>query len=259
MSLTTSLTRLLGAFDSLSSTALHPFLMRKALQVSVPLLYSPLWEVRAVVFSPAKLRWPGDSASWSQVNTRFPPSSYSADEHLTLRILPEFLLKSYITVPGHNISQWKEQLTIARDAFSTTNATQKSLPSPQIPLTVPIGAGFLGWSMDAQSASAQQSQDNIPSNPFLQAALDSHLRAIWLSFGKDLKKWIDVVRAHDKATAEKHGKGDKTLIFVQVNHVEEAVVAVRDWGVDVVSLQGTTQSFLVSLISSTHGDEPVST
>lgn len=169
-------------------------------------------------------------------------SSNSSDGRPT-RDLPLYTsLTQTIPVPGHNVAQWKEQLTIARNAFSTANATHKSISSPQIPQILPVGAGFLGWSMDAQLASAsqsQQSQGTNPSNPFLQAALDSRVRAIWLSFGSDLKKWIDVVRAHDEAAAEKHGQeGNRTLIFVQVNSVEEAVVAVKEWGVDVVSLQG---------------------
>lgn len=169
-------------------------------------------------------------------------SSNSSDGRRT-RDLPLYTsLTQTIPVPGHNIAQWKEQLTIARNAFSTANVTHKSISSPQIPQILPVGAGFLGWSMDAQLASAsqsQQSQGTNPSNPFLQAALDSRVRAIWLSFGSDLKKWIDVVRAHDEAAAEKHGQeGNRTLIFVQVNSVEEAVVAVKEWGVDVVSLQG---------------------
>jgi len=60
------------------------------------------------------------------------------------------------------------------------------------------------------------------------------VRAIWLSFGEHLSRWIELVRNHD----EKSGKSPRTLIFVQVNSVEEALVADRTWKVDILVAQG---------------------
>lgn len=151
------------------------------------------------------------------------------------------------TVPGHNLDQWKEQLVIARQAFSNTSTNTHATKA------LPIGAGFLGWTLDAQIASqTQQFQDqSLPkkfTNSFLEAALDSRVRAIWLSFGSDLKKWIDLVREHDRDVGNVE-KEKRTLIFVQVNSVEEAVLAVKEWEVDAVSLQGMS---LLSLIHRCH-------
>jgi len=60
------------------------------------------------------------------------------------------------------------------------------------------------------------------------------VRAIWLSFGQDLGRWIEFVRNHD----QKSGKSPKTLLFVQVNSVDEALIAVQTWKVDVLVAQG---------------------
>lgn len=104
---------------------------------------------------------------------------------------------------------------------------------------LPIGAGFLGWILDEQYehlVHEYPSQAHKLSNEFLQAALDVHVRAIWFSFGNDLKRWIDLVREHDFKARNVGAK--RTLIFVQVNSVEEARIAVTEWGVDVLSVQG---------------------
>jgi len=95
---------------------------------------------------------------------------------------------------------------------------------------LPIGAGFLGWKLeDAGSL-------NIP---LLELALENGVRAIWLSFGPDLSRWIEFVRNHD----EKSGKSPKTLLFVQVNSVDDALIAAQAWKVDVLVAQGNP-SFL---------------
>jgi hypothetical protein len=90
---------------------------------------------------------------------------------------------------------------------------------------LPIGAGFLGWKLD--EAGSQQI-------PLLELALENGVRAIWLSFGQDLGRWIEFVRNHD----QKSGKSPKTLLFVQVNSVDEALIAVQTWKVDVLVAQG---------------------
>jgi nitronate monooxygenase len=65
-------------------------------------------------------------------------------------------------------------------------------------------------------------------------ALENGVQAIWLSFGEDLGRWIEFVRIHD----QKSGKTPRTLIFVQVNSVDEALLAVQTWKVDVLVAQG---------------------
>jgi hypothetical protein len=95
---------------------------------------------------------------------------------------------------------------------------------------LPIGAGFLGWKLDEPGS--QQI-------PLLELALENGVRAIWLSFGQDLGRWIEFVRNHD----QKSGKSPKTLLFVQVNSVDEALIAVQTWKVDVLVAQGNTRLF----------------
>jgi nitronate monooxygenase len=107
-----------------------------------------------------------------------------------------------------------------RNEFDVARST---LNRPSGPL--PIGAGFLGWKLEeAQS----------PHVALLELALENGVRAIWLSFGEDLGRWIEFVRNHDQTS----GKSPKTLIFVQVNSVEDALVAAQTWKVDVLVAQG---------------------
>jgi len=107
-----------------------------------------------------------------------------------------------------------------RNEFDIARST---LNRPSGPL--PIGAGFLGWKLEeAQS----------PHVSLLELALENGVRAIWFSFGEDLGRWIEFVRNHDQRT----GKSPKTLVFVQVNSVEDALFAVQTWKVDVLVAQG---------------------
>ncbi|KAI9464575.1 inosine monophosphate dehydrogenase [Lactarius psammicola] len=71
---------------------------------------------------------------------------------------------------------------------------RSTLNQPSGPL--PLGAGFLGWKLEGSA---------------------------------DLGRWVEFVRSHD----EKYGKTPKTLIFVQVNSVDEALHAAQAWKVDV--------------------------
>ena len=95
---------------------------------------------------------------------------------------------------------------------------------------LPIGAGFLGWKLDEAGSQLI---------PLLELALENGVRAIWLSFGQDLGRWIEFVRNHD----QKSGKSPKTLVFVQVNSVDEARIAVQAWKVDVLVAQGNNRLF----------------
>jgi len=111
------------------------------------------------------------------------------------------------------VEQFRNEFDIARS----------TLGRPSGPL--PIGAGFLGWKLE-EAGSRHVS--------LLELALENGVRAIWLSFGEDLGRWIELVRNHDQQS----GKSPKTLVFVQVNSVDEALVAVQTWKVDVLVAQG---------------------
>ena len=102
---------------------------------------------------------------------------------------------------------------------------------------LPIGVGYLGWKLDEAGEKAY---------PFLDAALQSNVRAIWLSFGHDLGRWVDYIRDNDKET------GRKTYVFIQVNSLEEALKAVNIWKADVLVAQGTGCCHLTSLCSHSH-------
>src|SRR6266850_1012026 len=112
-----------------------------------------------------------------------------------------------------------------RNEFDVVRST---LNKPTGPL--PIGAGFLGWKLEEERSSHVA---------LLELALESGVRAIWLSFGEDLGRWIELVRNHDQKT----GKSPKTLVFVQVNSVDDALTAVQTWKVDVLVAQGKFMFF----------------
>ncbi|KAG8220867.1 2-nitropropane dioxygenase [Butyriboletus roseoflavus] len=90
---------------------------------------------------------------------------------------------------------------------------------------LPIGVGYLGWQLEKPTAKPEV---------VLSAALDNHVRAIWLAFGNNLKQWIKFIRNYDA----EHKRVRKTTIFVQVSSVEEALVASDEWNVDVLVAQG---------------------
>lgn len=91
---------------------------------------------------------------------------------------------------------------------------------------LPVGVGYLAWKLEkSMDAEAEQ---------MLSVALDNHVQAIWLAFGVRIDKWIRYIRTYD----ENHRRTDPTLIFVQVSSVEDAVVAVKNWKVDVLIAQG---------------------
>lgn len=87
---------------------------------------------------------------------------------------------------------------------------------------LPIGVGYLAWKLD---------QDETAARKMLDAALDAGVQAIWLSFGASLGRWVEYVRARDSA-------GSKTLVFILVNSVEEALAAVNELRADVLVAQG---------------------
>lgn len=88
--------------------------------------------------------------------------------------------------------------------------------------TLPIGVGFLAWQLDATGPD------------MIDIALKFGIKAVWLSFGLDLAKWIQYVRAHEASRG--------VLIFVVVSTLEEARTAALDWEVDVIVAQGEIRS-----------------
>ncbi|EIW58710.1 2-nitropropane dioxygenase [Trametes versicolor FP-101664 SS1] len=88
---------------------------------------------------------------------------------------------------------------------------------------LPIGCGFIGWILDSQEEEYKKLVDT---------AIESGVRAIWVSFGNDLPRWINYIRGSPAYAVH------KPLIFAQVTSLEEAIKAVNDWKVDVLVVQG---------------------
>eukprot|EP00026_Physarum_polycephalum_P011691 Phypoly_transcript_11932.p1 GENE.Phypoly_transcript_11932~~Phypoly_transcript_11932.p1 ORF type:complete len:277 (+),score=37.00 Phypoly_transcript_11932:255-1085(+) len=87
---------------------------------------------------------------------------------------------------------------------------------------LPIGVGVISWGMHAYDAKESDKW------PLLDIAIENKVAAIWFSFG-DSGDLIAYVRR----------KSPETLIFAQVQRASEAVIAVRDWKVDVLIVQGS--------------------
>ena len=93
-------------------------------------------------------------------------------------------------------------------------------------ITLAIGVGFLAWQLDKRQFNALEC---------IHIALESHVKAIWLSYGEDLGKWIEYVRKNDPRAGTKNA----VKIFVQISLVEHALMAINDWKVDVIVVQGS--------------------
>lgn len=98
--------------------------------------------------------------------------------------------------------------------------TTQILPTG-VPL--PVGVGLIGWVLD---------KTEITDDPRIPAVLGELPSVIWFAFGTDLRKYIDQVRTYDAKRAH------KTLIFVIVNSVAEALTSANDWKVDAIVVQG---------------------
>jgi len=94
---------------------------------------------------------------------------------------------------------------------------------------IPIGIGFLGWILD---------KTELSEDPRLIPTLDQLPTAIWFAFGNDLQKYIIKVRQHDDDDSNRRLRSHKTIIFVIVNSVMEALRAANEWKVDVIVVQG---------------------
>jgi len=94
---------------------------------------------------------------------------------------------------------------------------------------LPIGVGFLVWQLERSPAAGEK---------LILAALESRVKAIWLSFGSDLGRWINFVRENDSRTAS----ADACKIFIQTSITDEVIQAVQTWKVDVIVAQGAKQN-----------------
>ncbi|KAL0953411.1 hypothetical protein HGRIS_004648 [Hohenbuehelia grisea] len=109
--------------------------------------------------------------------------------------------------------------------FSSELELARSILGKHIPDRLPLGVGFLCWQLE---------KPNSPAVDLLTIALERRVQAIWFSFGTEIGRWAQYVRDYDR----KLDDGHKTIIFAQIASVEEALVAVRDWKVDVLVAQG---------------------
>jgi nitronate monooxygenase len=96
----------------------------------------------------------------------------------------------------------------------------------ELSLPLPIGVGFLGWSLELPNSSDVD---------LLTVALENRVKAVWFAFGDHTSRWVQFVRDHD----QKAGGDCKTVVFVQISSLDEAHVAIRDWRVDVIVAQGS--------------------
>ncbi|KAF9267166.1 2-nitropropane dioxygenase [Marasmius fiardii PR-910] len=88
---------------------------------------------------------------------------------------------------------------------------------------VPVGVGFLGWVLDTT---------DLTKDPRVEKALSEKPKAIWLAFGDDSFKYVKMVKDFDAR------RDHRTLIFVIVNSVDDALRAANEWKVDGLIVQG---------------------
>ena len=112
------------------------------------------------------------------------------------------------------------------ETFKRELSSARSLLQIDSLTPLPIGVGFLSWLFEKQ---------NSPHPELLSIALENNVQAVWFAFGNEIGRWIQLVRAHD----QKSGKNRKTLVFVQISSLQEALVAIHDWKVDVIVAQGS--------------------
>ncbi|KAI0321015.1 2-nitropropane dioxygenase [Amylostereum chailletii] len=136
------------------------------------------------------------------------------------------LLASQVSLAG-GFGFFSPDYTSLSSLSSQFDIARKALDVPTGPL--PIGVGFLGWRLDRGPRDPKE-----PHHAQFDLALSQQVRAIWLSFGNDLLKWVDRIRSHDAAQSPPR----KTIIFVQVGSVSEAIRAANEWKVDVIVAQG---------------------
>lgn len=135
-----------------------------------------------------------------------------------------------------------QSLSHFKKGYSSIETFQQELKTARILLqvdsenTLPIGVGFLAWQLDKRQYNALEC---------LHITLENNVKAIWLSYGEDLGKWINYVREHDPRA----GTENAVKIFVQISMVEHALMAINDWKVDVIVVQGSIVLLFNSQIS----------
>ena len=93
--------------------------------------------------------------------------------------------------------------------------------------TYPVGVGLLCWILD----------EDVPrGEALIDLALSYNIRAIWLSFGNDVNRWINYVRSKDPVL--RNETKEPIRIFYLTSDVDDAVRSVHEWGVDVLVVQG---------------------
>lgn len=118
----------------------------------------------------------------------------------------------FIPASFHSSAELKQELNKARKILSTAQDEP-----------VPVGIGFIGWILD---------KTEVSDDPRLEAVLEEKPVALWFAFGDDLGKYIKRVRVYDSK------REHKTVVFVIVSTVEDALKAANEWGADVLVAQG---------------------
>ncbi|KAK4046463.1 hypothetical protein OIV83_006055 [Microbotryomycetes sp. JL201] len=129
---------------------------------------------------------------------------------------------------GHTpISHLKAQVGLARQTLGL---------GPTEPL--PLGIGLLFWRLESTHG------DPSTADEFLQYIVNEcQPKAIWLSFGQDLKRWVEKIIALDDKRLGESGSKQTTArrlkVLVGVYTTQQAV-EVSQWGtVDIIEIQGT--------------------
>jgi nitronate monooxygenase len=128
----------------------------------------------------------------------------------------------------NNPAKFKVEIDIAREEIKRGLPVLGSDPD--------IGVGFLCWK-------------GKPAKELLSAALDSRVKAVWFAAGDDMGQWVENVRQRDREDNIKNEESGvigkkKTLVFVQVGSVADALIAANDWKVDCLVAQGLLHDVL---------------
>ncbi|KAI0788826.1 2-nitropropane dioxygenase [Abortiporus biennis] len=97
---------------------------------------------------------------------------------------------------------------------------------------LPIGVGYLTWKLEQV--------DEKEAHKMLDVSLDSKVQAVWLAFGTQIGRWIEYIRKATAVTSRSTETNYEYVpkIFVQINSLDEALVAINDWKVDAIVAQG---------------------
>ncbi|KAF8742501.1 hypothetical protein AX14_003903 [Amanita brunnescens Koide BX004] len=110
--------------------------------------------------------------------------------------------------------KFRDEISIARSQLNCGAAER-----------LPIGIGFLAWQLEKSPVRAHE---------MIAIALDNHVQAIWLAFGRNLSQHIHFIRTYES----KLKRDWKVTIFIQTSSAEEASIAATEWKVDVIVAQG---------------------